>query len=112
MSDRTAINATMHRAGHRAIRTRWLDSIPMVRATWPERYADDGYGLASVAEHLGIEFKHHDAGEGARATAEIVLAACARTGRRIEDWQRAPATKSRKKRGGTRNREEGPKNGA
>lgn len=112
MSDRMAINAAMHGAGHRAIRTRWVDSIPMVRAAWPERYARDGYGLASVAAHLGIEFRHHDAGEDARATAEIVLAACAKTGRRLQDWQQAPGTKSGKERGGTRNRADRPKNGA
>lgn len=112
LSDRTAINAAMQRAGHRAIRARWIDSIPIVQATWPERYADGSFGLANIAEHLGIEFRHHDAAEDARATAEIVLAACAKTGRGIKDWQRMSGRAKRKDRGGTQTRKREPKDGA
>ena len=54
----------------------------MVRAAWTERCVREGYGLASVAEYLGIEFRHHDAGEDARVRAEIVLAACTSTPKR------------------------------
>lgn len=34
-----------------------------------------GHGLASLKQHLGLVFEHHDAGEDARAAAEVVLRA-------------------------------------
>ena len=34
-----------------------------------------GHGLASLKQHLGLVFDHHDAGEDARAAAEVVLRA-------------------------------------
>lgn len=64
----------------------WIDSARMVRRAWPDRYAKRGYGLANVASDLGIEFKHHDALEDARATARIVIRACEETGLDIEAW--------------------------
>lgn len=38
-----------------------------------------GFGLQSLKEHLGLVFRHHDAGEDARAAAEVVLRARAKT---------------------------------
>lgn len=64
----------------------WLDSARVVRRAWPDKYATHGYGLANVAADLGITFKHHDAGEDARAAAEIVLRACEATEMDIEAW--------------------------
>ena len=57
MSDRDTINIAMERAGQHAIRTRWIDSIPIVQAAWPERYAKGSFGLANIAENSfdGIE---------------------------------------------------------
>ncbi|WP_235857843.1 hypothetical protein [Marimonas lutisalis] len=34
-----------------------------------------GHGLASLKQHLGLRFEHHDAAEDARAAAEVVLMA-------------------------------------
>jgi DNA polymerase-3 subunit epsilon len=47
------------------------------RKAWPGL---DNYRLDTVAEKLGITFKHHDALEDARAAAEIAIRACATTG--------------------------------
>jgi len=49
---------------------RWLDTARVVRRTWPEEFAAAGYGLANVADFLGIKFKHHDALEDARAAGQ------------------------------------------
>lgn len=66
----------------------WLDSARVVRRAWPEKYARRAYGLASVASDLGINFRHHDAGEDARAAAEIVIRACEETSLDIDGWLR------------------------
>lgn len=70
----------------RSLPVTWLDGARIARRAWPERYARKGYGLANIARDLGIQFRHHDAGEDARVAAEIVLRASARMGLRIEDW--------------------------
>lgn len=65
---------------------RWLDTARVVRRAWPERFARRGYGLAEVAEFLGVEFRHHDALEDARAAGEVLCAVVARTGIGFEEW--------------------------
>ncbi len=52
----------------------WLDTARVSRRAW-HQFADTGYGLASVAAHCGIQFRHHDAGEDARAAALVLLRA-------------------------------------
>ena len=64
----------------------WLDSARIARRAWPQRYARRGHGLAAIASDLGIEFRHHDAGEDARVAAEIVLRASEKMCFCIEDW--------------------------
>ena len=44
-----------------------------------------GHGLASLKQHLGLEFDHHDAGEDARAAAEVVLRAEGRQPVRLQN---------------------------
>lgn len=51
----------------------WVDALRMVRRAWPGRA--DGYGLAAMAQGLGITFRHHDAVEDARAAGKLVIAA-------------------------------------
>jgi DNA polymerase III subunit epsilon len=70
----------------RELNVAWLDSVRIARRAWPERYAQRGYGLAAIARDLGIEFRHHDAGEDARVAAEIVLRASEKMCLSIEDW--------------------------
>ena len=74
--DRTALTRAFERYGLKALQAKWLDSAKIARLTWPEAHQKRGSGLKVVAESLGISFEHHDAGEDARAAAEIVLRAC------------------------------------
>lgn len=67
------------------VQPKWLDSAKIVRRTW-EQFAYKGYGLANIADYLGIEFGHHDALEDAIAAAKIVHHACELTQRSVEDW--------------------------
>ncbi|PWK61977.1 hypothetical protein C7455_1012 [Roseicyclus mahoneyensis] len=53
----------------------WRDSVHVARAAWPELRGNGGHGLARLKKHLGLTFEHHDAGEDARAAAEVVLRA-------------------------------------
>jgi DNA polymerase III epsilon subunit-like protein len=53
----------------------WRDSVQVARVAWPELRGKGGHGLASLKQHLGLMFEHHDAGEDARAAAEVVLCA-------------------------------------
>ena len=84
--DRAALDGAMARYGLQPIRSPWLDSALIARRSWPERYRRRGWNLANVAGNLGISFRHHDAAEDARASAEIVLHACRLTGLDIDGW--------------------------
>jgi len=67
------------------INIQWLDSSRIVRHTW-QQFSKSGYNLANVANHLGIEFRHHDALEDSVAAGKIVVEACRLTNRRAQDW--------------------------
>ena len=84
--DRVAFERAMTRYGLEQLQVTWLDSAKIARRAWPDRYARSGWGLKNVAGDLGIPFRHHDALEDARASAEIVRHACAETGLGIEEW--------------------------
>lgn len=84
--DRVAFERAMERYDLEQLQVTWLDSAKIARRAWPDEFADRGYGLDNVARSLGIEFKHHDALEDARASAEITLRACQDTGLDINDW--------------------------
>lgn len=53
----------------------WQDSVQVARRAWPELKGNGGHGLSALKSYLGLSFRHHDAGEDARASAEIVLLA-------------------------------------
>ena len=81
---------------------KWLDTGRVVKRTWKDR-SKKGWGLEDMAEFLGIEFKHHDALEDAKATAQIFFAAVEESGIPLEEWETkayAPIT-PRKPRKGT-----------
>lgn len=65
---------------------RWLDTARVVRRAWPEKFATSGYGLRDVAKFLGIDFKHHDALEDARAAGEVLCRASTHAGLTVDDW--------------------------
>jgi DNA polymerase III epsilon subunit-like protein len=73
--DRTAIDAACQTSGRINPNWDWQDSLLIARKAWPELRGNGGHGLASLKRHLGLGFRHHDAGEDARAAAEIVLRA-------------------------------------
>lgn len=64
---------------------RWLDTACVARRAWPE-VAVGGYGLASMAYRLAIDFEHHDALEDARAAGLVLVHAAQATGMNIEQW--------------------------
>ncbi|MGH1412780.1 MAG: 3'-5' exonuclease [Pelagimonas sp.] len=53
----------------------WSDSVRIARQAWPEFKGNGGHGLGHLKTALALEFTHHDAGEDARASAEVVLLA-------------------------------------
>lgn len=63
----------------------WLDTAQVARRAWSD-VAHAGYGLANLAQRFGIEFKHHDALEDARAAGLILLRAIEETGFNLEQW--------------------------
>ena len=83
--DRRALDGAMERYGLRPIRARWLDSAMVARWAWPDKYRRR-WSPSLIAGDLGIDFRHHDAAEDARAAGEIVLRACRRSGVDIDGW--------------------------
>lgn len=53
----------------------WTDSVVVARKAWPELKGNGGHGLGNLKKVLGLKFHHHDAGEDARASAQVVLKA-------------------------------------
>ena len=97
--DKQALEKAASKYGLTMPQIRWLDTGRVARTAWPDRYDRSNWGLKKIAADLGITFLHHDAGEDARAAAEILLHACRHTGLDVDDWleqagyQRSPATK-------------------
>jgi len=83
--DRHAICGAAELHGLPAPACRWLDTAKVVRRAWPE-FSKKGYGLANLTRHFGIEFRHHDALEDARAAGEILLRAIRESGITVEQW--------------------------
>lgn len=83
--DRVALAQACARYTTPALSCTWLDSARVARRAWPD-VAQSGYGLAPLCQRLGIEFKHHDAAEDARAAGHILLHAIAATGLSIDQW--------------------------
>lgn len=83
--DRAALTRACAKNGVQPYESRWLDTARVVRRAWPE-FSQNGYGLANVTQHFGIEFQHHNAKEDARAAGEILLRAVTATGLSVEQW--------------------------
>lgn len=84
--DTKAISGACARANIDNPVTHWLDSMKVVRNTWPDQFGKRGYGLANLSQHFDIPFNHHDAGEDARVTAEIMLRAFKASGKTPQEW--------------------------
>lgn len=71
--DRSAIRAACAGLGREEPHWQWENSVSIARRAWPELKGNGGHGLASLKQYLGLSFEHHDAGEDARAAAQVVL---------------------------------------
>ncbi|NIX76381.1 exonuclease domain-containing protein [Microvirga terricola] len=83
--DRLAIARACQKHGVPAVDAYWLDNQTVVRRTW-QQFAKRGYSLGNLAQHFGIEFRHHDALEDAVATAHIFRRALTESGKTASDW--------------------------
>ena len=83
--DQKAITAACRAAGLNGPKMEWADSVKIARKAWPEFRGNGGHGLGHLKQALGLEFHHHDAGEDARAAAEVVLLAEERLSSTIEE---------------------------
>lgn len=84
--DRVAFERAMEKYDLEQLQVTWLDSARIARRAWPGKYAVRGFGLKNIAKDLGISFRHHNALEDARVSAEITLRACEESGLNINDW--------------------------
>lgn len=78
--DRRAMLAGCDMVGLPPPPLRWSNSVTIARRAWPELTGNGGHGLGNLKRVLGLEFKHHDAAEDARAAAQVVLQAETRMG--------------------------------
>lgn len=81
--DQRAVNAAARHYGFEEPPFVWVNSVSIARKAWPEWRGQGGHGLAHLKKQLALEFRHHDAGEDARAAAQVVLLAEERLGRSL-----------------------------
>ena len=83
--DRVSITRAFSKYGMEPLDAMWLDSARVARRTW-EQFARSGYGLSNICEHIGYEFRHHDALEDAKASGQVILTAIRQTGIGLDEW--------------------------
>jgi DNA polymerase-3 subunit epsilon len=83
--DRVALARATEKYQLQPLDVTWLDTARVARRVWSQ-FERRGYGLASVAKFLGIEFKHHEARGDACAAGELLIRAIAKTGVGLEEW--------------------------
>ena len=83
--DRTAISQSCTLSGLPLLSCRWLDTARVARRAWPQ-FSKTGFGLASLANHFDIDFRHHDAVEDARTAGIVLLRAIEDSGHSPEEW--------------------------
>ncbi|MDN3713345.1 exonuclease domain-containing protein [Paracoccus cavernae] len=88
--DRVAIAGACDRSNLPRLTAIWGDSINAAKQAWPELKSSGGFGLRNIADTLGIEFSHHDAGEDARACAQTVILARQATGLTVKALVTSP----------------------
>ena len=86
--DKQAVAAACASCGTTPPDFRWSDSVKIARRAWPDLKGNGGYGLANLKKVLGLQFRHHDAGEDARAAAMVVLHAEERLGLSFDEMIR------------------------
>lgn len=98
--DKQAVNAACQSCGVEPPDFRWADSVTIARRAWPELRGNGGHGLGNLKKVLDLDFRHHDAGEDARAAALVVLHAEAHLGLTFDElikpaWKRQPTATTR-----------------
>jgi DNA polymerase-3 subunit epsilon len=83
--DRVALSRVHEKYRLAQIPCRWIDTARVCRRAW-KQFSQRGYGLADVAAHCGITFRHHQAVEDARVAGEVLLRAISETGISLEEW--------------------------
>ena len=84
--DEDVIRRACERQGLPMLKNQWRDSLILARCAWPR---ESSHSLPKITKNLGIRYKRHDAGEDARATAELALLAARKIGiKRVNDWLR------------------------
>lgn len=83
--DQAAIRSVFAKYGLDFPLIKWLDTARVARRTWLD-LSQRGYGLAPLADRLGIEFQQHNAAEDARAAGEILLHAMRESGLCVDEW--------------------------
>ena len=78
--DKRAMDGACESCGLSPLDSTWHDSVRVARKAWPQLKGNGGHGLASLKGFLGLDFKHHDAAEDAKAAAQVILLAEAETG--------------------------------
>ncbi|WP_334356965.1 MULTISPECIES: exonuclease domain-containing protein [unclassified Bradyrhizobium] len=87
--DKTALTRAAEKYGTEPLPCIWLDTLRVARRAWPEFVEDGGgYGLKRLASTFGIEFRHHDAAEDARAAGLLLQRAQIDSDLGIVDWLR------------------------
>jgi DNA polymerase-3 subunit epsilon len=81
--DEKAFDAACQISNQPILKSVWTNSVAVARKAWPELRGNGGHGLANLKKALGLHFRHHDAGEDARAAAEVVLKAEATLGKKV-----------------------------
>lgn len=71
--DEKAFDAACRAADLPILKSHWIDSVGIARRAWPELKGNGGHGLAHLKQFLVLSFHHHDAGEDARAAAQVIL---------------------------------------
>ena len=84
--DERVISSACERLGLTMLTNPWMDSLVLAKRAWPN---EPSHSLPEITKKLGIHYNPHDAGEDARATAELVLRAARVIGiKRVNDWLR------------------------
>lgn len=83
--DRVSLTRALEKYGMNPFEVIWLDSARVARRAW-KQFARSGFGLSNVCDHIGYEFKHHDALEDAKASGQIILTAIRQTGIGLDEW--------------------------
>lgn len=81
--DEKSFDAACRLAQLPILKSVWTDSVAVARKAWPEFRGNGGHGLANLKKVFGLKFQHHDAGEDARAAAEVILKAENAFGKKI-----------------------------